>query len=558
MYLTINHHICQVITAEIKQSLSQSYTGKLLVRMDKSIHPEDLTEKLAVMEVTQDNKKHFFYFVIQSVKNMPGCADYYELIAESSLVCLKKRYHSRAFTNITTHELIKKILTTDAFHATDVRINLTKDNMYDYIEQFNCSDFDLFSRVISEFGLSYYFSANSKSVAIHVQDALKTDDIADYHSNDILQWKSIYCSDAFVFSGVCEKLFLKPGDCFTFSGYSPKDEHQAYRVISCEYCWDESSSQVLGGGEQKLRYQHKIIAMPMDVDCHAVYDKNEHAIPYLTFSAIKKVNETVLNDQGKYHVVSHGNQHAVQKIESFVGDDFGMHFPLPDTTKVALVRREGHPDQPMILGAYHDNTSPSLQNIIKTNKGHMLRMDDTQDRKIVCATPEQHNQVLLQANAQSSSIAIDSKKGNMSMASREESCWDTSNQTMLRSEQDIVCEAGEIALKSVKNNIAIQAGADMQWKAGKNIDIQVCEDMKMEVAGDMLHETKGSVEISVEDSLQIATQDALNIVANQQLYGMAKQKSVLLAVENASLSLSEAGVAKVDAKKVCWDSEVLS
>lgn len=104
-----------------------------------------------------------------------------------------------------------------------------------------------------------------------------------------------------------------------------------------------------------------------------------------------------LDDQGRYKIrLLHSNKPDgqasgwVRKMESYLGDEYGIHFPLHKETEVCIAFEFGNPDRPIIMGAVHNSTEKNVltskdqkNSIIKTAGGHTIVMGDQEGQEFM-------------------------------------------------------------------------------------------------------------------------------------------------------------------------------
>ena len=97
-----------------------------------------------------------------------------------------------------------------------------------------------------------------------------------------------------------------------------------------------------------------------------------------------------LDDQGRYKIRllhsdkphGHGSD-WVRKMESYLGNQYGNHFPLHKNTEVCLAFEFGNPDRPIIMGALHNSSNKNIVtsknqkiSVTKSAGGNMMEMGD--------------------------------------------------------------------------------------------------------------------------------------------------------------------------------------
>lgn len=186
----------------------------------------------------------------------------------------------------------------------------------------------------------------------------------------------------------------------------------------------------------------------------------------------------------------------------------GWHAPLQDDAEVLLSCLNGDPNQPIIVGTLPnpDNRSPvtsanRTQNIIRTQSGNELCMDDKKDHEaITLSTFNGENILHLDANAMGHKIRLATEHGSMYLFAKKTITTKTNDNLIERSgnnRTEIVENAYK--LKTNKKEIHHQAKTDIkltahlnikttskkntEFKAGKDLKINVQENAKLTIKG---------------------------------------------------------------------------
>ncbi|MDC0535325.1 type VI secretion system tip protein VgrG [Francisellaceae bacterium] len=116
-----------------------------------------------------------------------------------------------------------------------------------------------------------------------------------------------------------------------------------------------------------------------------------------------------LDEQGRYKFrLIHSEKVAgnasdwVRKMESYIGNDYGSHFPLHKDTEVCISFQFGNPDRPIIMGAVHNSSNKNVvtsvnqkSSMIKSASGNQIVMGDQSGQEYMkMATPNNDAMVL--------------------------------------------------------------------------------------------------------------------------------------------------------------------
>ena len=194
-----------------------------------------------------------------------------------------------------------------------------------------------------------------------------------------------YVSEQFILTGQCNAYELTPGQLVTIAD-CPIAEIKDGVVIVATECY----------GDRTESYQTRFTAIPYD----ALKPYRPAPLPWPQVSGTLPARVTSKDDdtygyidtQGRYRIKFNFDLKNWQKGEEslwvrlakpYAGDTYGFHFPLIDSTEVAIAFTNGNPDRPYIAHAMHDSSHPDHvttinkhRNVIRTPANNKLRMDD--------------------------------------------------------------------------------------------------------------------------------------------------------------------------------------
>ena len=194
-----------------------------------------------------------------------------------------------------------------------------------------------------------------------------------------------YVSEQFILTGQCNAYELTPGQLVTIED-CPIAEIKDGVVIVATECY----------GDRTESYQTRFTAIPYD----ALKPYRPAPLPWPQVSGTLPARVTSKDDdtygyidtQGRYRIKFNFDLKNWQKGEEslwvrlakpYAGDTYGFHFPLIDSTEVAIAFTNGNPDRPYIAHAMHDSSHPDHvttinkhRNVIRTPANNKLRMDD--------------------------------------------------------------------------------------------------------------------------------------------------------------------------------------
>ena len=194
-----------------------------------------------------------------------------------------------------------------------------------------------------------------------------------------------YVSEQFILTGQCNAYELTPGQLVTIAD-CPIAEIKDGVVIVATECY----------GDRTESYQTRFTAILYD----ALKPYRPAPLPWPQVSGTLPARITSKDDdtygyidtQGRYRIKFNFDLKNWQKGEEslwvrlakpYAGDTYGFHFPLIDSTEVAVAFTNGNPDRPYIAHAMHDSSHPDHvttinkhRNVIRTPANNKLRMDD--------------------------------------------------------------------------------------------------------------------------------------------------------------------------------------
>lgn len=194
-----------------------------------------------------------------------------------------------------------------------------------------------------------------------------------------------YVSEQFILTGQCNAYELTPGQLVIIEGCPIADIKDGVVIVATECYGDRTES-----------YQTRFTAILYD----DLKPYRPAPLPWPQVSGTLPARITSKDDdtygyidtQGRYRIKFNFDLKNWQKGEEslwvrlakpYAGDTYGFHFPLIDSTEVAVAFTNGNPDRPYIAHAMHDSSHPDHvttinkhRNVIRTPANNKLRMDD--------------------------------------------------------------------------------------------------------------------------------------------------------------------------------------
>jgi len=216
-----------------------------------------------------------------------------------------------------------------------------------------------------------------------------------------------------VFHGLSTVPAVRPGYVFDLDRHYRSDFNQRYLTISTRHEGSQERYLLSGLGvkglaeKDDLFYRNSFECIPASVQFRPVRVTERpriHGTLSAKIDAAGSGQYAELDDQGRYKVIlpfdlsgrSGGKASAyVRMMQSYAGQDMGMHAPLHKGTEVLLSFIDGDPDRPVIAGAIPNPETPGPVNDsnqtmvrLKSGSGNVMHMEDQEgSQRILMYTP---------------------------------------------------------------------------------------------------------------------------------------------------------------------------
>ncbi|MFI4955869.1 MAG: type VI secretion system Vgr family protein [Gammaproteobacteria bacterium] len=357
---------------------------------------------------------------------------------------------------------------------------------------------------------------------------------------------------------ICNIPSLIPGMIFAMSQHPETSFNRHYRVTESVQTWDETGAD--------LHYQNEVNVVPITVATRPAYIPTEQTIPHLSLATVKGEGARAkLTEKGEYYVqpidmAASETPHApVRQAQSFVGNGYGMHFPLLDNTEVVMARVNGHPDKPVILGALYNESNmnpvsgrnPYL-NVIKTQAGNAMTMNDTpHSRSISLHTAEQENQFILDAKASAPDIHLTSVVGGFSLQAAGASSWWTQGNAALIADEKMVLTANAMDIATNKESISMKSAENLTVSA-KEFLLNVTETVTSTIHGGFWHTVTEDHDLICDGKFALmADEGSVHIQStHDRIALLAEAGKISLEVGEAMVEFDESGNCVMRAQKI--------
>lgn len=312
---------------------------------------------------------------------------------------------------------------------------------------------------------------------------------------------------------------MAPGHHFTLSGHPENHLNGDYLILSVQHTVNQATLQSYGEARQGPTYRNTLRLIRSGIS----YRSPNLDAPQVKGTLVARVETTggeyaYLDDQGRYHVrmgfdrgdVPPGEaSHPVRLMQTYSGNNYGMHFPLHAGTEVALSFVNGDIDRPMLLGALHNPETPSpvtssnpSQNILRTWGGNELLMEDRKgEERVELFTRDKKNIISLDANANGHKVRLATEEGDMEIYAAKTMLMESgSSQTVQIGKDHVVVVENAQRLMTKNKEISMQAATDLRMKAGDNIQLLAeKKNVEMDAGQDLLMQSGNDMSVDVEN-----------------------------------------------------------
>jgi type VI secretion system secreted protein VgrG len=548
-----------IITVESPLSLmakrhqSRSFSDTTVKSVIKEILSEYAFHKTDIQFKLQDDDDHPYFEQHQTT----DLAFFHRVLAEEGLtyyfipnqdtvsICIDDQSEKSSKSSIQSYPFIPGMIT----HLSAFKINAFKQSHRPTISGVQLHGYDT---ALPSFGMQAI--AAIPMLSFMEMKPSTTDQLKKTQQNRL----DAFNADADVAELTCNIPSLIPGMLFAMSQHPDSSFNRDYRVIESIQTWDESGADV--------RYENKVKVVPITVATRPTFIPAEQAIPHLSLATVKGEGARAkLTSKGEYFVqpldiaASETLQAPVRQAQSFVGNHYGMHFPLLDSTEVVMARVNGHPDKPVILGALYSDSHVNpvsghdpYMNLIKTQSGNALMMSDNPDyRKIALSTANDENEFIIDANATSPDIHLNSKLGGIALQAAGNSSWDTKGSAELKAAERISFSANEIDINTHAKSIAISSAENLITSA-KELILNVSESAVTTIHGSYTHNVTEDHDLICDGNFDLRSDEGNVHIqsSNSAVAILAESGKINLEVGDTAVEFDESGNCVIRANKI--------
>lgn len=541
--MLINQMPVRVLKGSLQMKLNHSYVGEFLVHGNNILSLIIGNANNVSLSFYAQERTTYVHAVITSVEAIEVHPDHYKVHVASPLMLMSSCARSRSFSYQSVRSVLSEVLCEQAFGRAQVRFHsLTETGEHDYLEQHQQSDHSFFERVMAEAGWSYYFIFEPEHAIICLDDLsqVSTSEVAVYAYRPGLQtslcdikietlteWFAMEQGKVVEGVAIVSNIpGLMPGIVFDVVDHPDTLRNQRYRVLESRQYWDETAAD-------QRRYQHHVRAVPVQTLSCPLYAREAYAVSHLSVAHIRAQDMcATLTEQGNYFMqpvdmpILSRDPASVRQLQSFVGDDHGMHFPMLHDAEVLVARVNGHPNYPVILGGvyqplHHNPVSQAnaYQHVMATAAGNRVILDDTPTQaSIVLETFDAANRVSLDAATAGASVGLASK-GDVNFAALTSSEWKSGRNTVVEADDQVMLSAREATFIAREGELCIAAAGQAQLSA-RTLRAEIDDKVVLLQGQDFLHTVKGHYSVNVMGSYQALVDDAMLIQSRTGTLGL--------------------------------------
>lgn len=352
--------------------------------------------------------------------------------------------------------------------------------------------------------------------------------------------------------GICRA--FRAGYRFKLAGGSEMPFAGDYALLRVRHHGDQREG--FEGDKDKLIYSNLFACMPADVVFRPPQATPRPVIPGILTARVDGPQDTYayLDDEGRYHAklpfdlsdAKDGQASLpIRLSQPYAGANYGTHFPLHSGNDLVLAFIGGDVDRPVALGSIPNpstaspvNKTNKSESIIRTASGHVIRLDDKEDKTVIDITTkglhklsmndDKDHQEIRFTTTDKNEMVFDDKNKNIRMTTPEGAHlvkldYDKkvlSAETKYGHKLTMDDEAKKIALQTKDGHILSldddKKTITLQDGKGKHVfQIDVGGDLiSLTTEGDMSFSAKGSLNIEAKEISMTAKTGAINVKAS--------------------------------------------
>lgn len=233
---------------------------------------------------------------------------------------------------------------------------------------------------------------------------------------------------------------------------------------------------------------------------------------------------------------------------SYSSKPAGFHSALYHGAEVLVAPINGDPGRPLIIATLPNGqkTSPvtaknRCENRYQTQSGHALVMDDaTTAPKIQLHTPQQAQQLNLDATPGKESASLIAQKGDIAIGAGTHINWITGGDTTETIGENLLHIAGQdYSICTAQGDIQHQAQTSFNLNAGQDININTQGDMHVTTAGDDNTVVGKDIDINIAEGDSIFQIKGNMLIQGETLHFISNTGPICIAQKGGGLHMAD-------------------
>ncbi|MCF7918860.1 MAG: type VI secretion system tip protein VgrG [Candidatus Cloacimonetes bacterium] len=365
-------------------------------------------------------------------------------------------------------------------------------------------------------------------------------------------------------SEICHSIVLKgssnnpsiaPGYTFTLEDHYRDDMNQEYLIIKTKSSGinadEKMTNNAQGESSNSMNYLVEFEAIPAFMQFRSHYAGTKELVSGIISGRIDSAGDgqyADIDDEGRYKVILPYDRsgrrdgrasHWIRKSESYLGDDYGIHFPLHKNSEVLVSFEDGDPDRPVIIGAVHnsENNNPVTgenytQSIIKTAGGNKIIIDDNEDKELISIYGKKDEKIEIE-NDRNVKIKNDDAEeiGN-------DQTLKVINDQQLNVGNDRNIEIGNNLTETINNDNSVEVKGNFNQKIGKDTRLEIKGKLDEIIEKDNNLKNNSNYNIDTAKKLIITAGDKIQIKCGSSEIVMDKSGKIQIKGVNVTVKAS--------------------
>lgn len=493
--------------------LSEDYQVIISIKSNECLPMGYLLNTDAILRVKQQKNIHLL-LVQLSFTGFDISGFYYEGVFFSPIHKMDFCFHQRVFKDIDTRNLLEKLWVESGFSIDKLFFVGDCHFHFSVIIQYNESNLHFFHRILARSGFLYMMESDEYSWRMIIVGH-------DFENINIIHINFFNL-----------RIFIEHERKLIFVHTTQIDIYMGQLIVLIDSTELKETFKVIGIKIDRENNEECFIEV-MLIPINSVYklslEKYKNPLSGIQLAKIMAVDAEVANldEEGKYEIAYYFSDNfpnefssplRVKQLQSFIGENYGFHYPLQKDQDIMIIFEEGDMEKPYILGAMVSQKSQSLvnkknkmQHIIRSFAGHELILNDKLSAgSIELNTPYKAQLLRLNDQGRQPGIFLTNNVG------------------------DIFFEIGNQIEQKIGNDYKVMVGVDHHTTIGQAYG--------MNSAGDITIQAEGS--IAMQSTQQNSWQSSQDIQFNADQYVStiqgdywleSKEEAIYLLAENGQL-----------------------